>query len=581
MAKKSRRANEAAAAPVPQAEVAPPTRLARAAWLAAALAVLACAGWLAAFPTVSDDIFMHLAVGRHWFETGSFPNPDPWLFALPDYDRGWIDRAYWGTHLGAAWLHSLGGFELLSVLKTLLVVAGAAAPLWLAVRLDARGALVPAVVLAGLWAACNRFIERGSLLSDCIGPWVLALTIAELAKPSRLRWLLPVLILVWTNLHPGVLLGLGFVGLAGLLRAREWRRWGPLVGACVLAALAHPDGVRHLVWALETAAGGAGEAFRRHNFEMMPTFSAAHGDTREVRLFVALASLAGLAGVWSLLRGGRPWFALLAGAVLVYIGCSTVRYVSTAALALPVVFVGLVATSPTRPTKLASATCAATALVAVGLCIAIAKGGYTSASGHRDPGFGLDQRVHPSAPAAFLKSIPYRGQIFNEHSYGAYLAWLWDGDPRIYFHGYVLDERFYEREYLAVSQSPAEFERIVREHDLGVFFLIRAQASPTQGALVHRLLLTKPDWRLVWLDERSMVFLQDRPGNEALLAEHEFRYLDPFRPDRVQRGAREDRARLEQECLRQLRRVPDDEFARQVVRQVLRKDPTQLLRGGG
>src|SRR5262245_1500763 len=140
MAKPKRPRTEPAAAPPP---AQPPQRglLARAAWPPAALAVLACAAYLACFPTVSDDIFMHLAVGRRFFAEGSFPNPDPWLFSLPDYDRGWIDRAYWGTHLGATWLHRLGGFELLVVLKSLLVVAGAAAPLWLARRLHLRARL--------------------------------------------------------------------------------------------------------------------------------------------------------------------------------------------------------------------------------------------------------------------------------------------------------------------------------------------------------------------------------------------------------------------------------------------------------
>ncbi|MBI5364175.1 MAG: hypothetical protein HZA53_13425, partial [Planctomycetes bacterium] len=198
--------DRAVAAPPPE-----PGLLARLAFPLAALAVLLCAFLLAAFPARSDDLFMHLAAGRAWFEEGRFPNPDPWLFSIPDYDRGWIDLAYWGTHLGLTALHRLGGFELVVVVKALLVVLGAAAPLWLARRLGARSFLVPAAALLGLWAASNRFIERGSLVSDCLGPWVLALVLAELARPSRQRWLVTLVLAEWKNEHPGVLVGLEFV----------------------------------------------------------------------------------------------------------------------------------------------------------------------------------------------------------------------------------------------------------------------------------------------------------------------------------------------------------------------------------
>jgi hypothetical protein len=54
----------------------------RKAYLVAAGAVLLQALLLSLFPCRSDDIFMHLAVGRRFFAEGGFPETDPFLFSI-------------------------------------------------------------------------------------------------------------------------------------------------------------------------------------------------------------------------------------------------------------------------------------------------------------------------------------------------------------------------------------------------------------------------------------------------------------------------------------------------------------------
>lgn len=574
-----------------EATSAPPARLERGLHAGAALLVLVTAFLLAAFPAVSDDLFMHLAAGRRFLQTGSFPDPDPWIFSIPDYHRHWIDVAYWGMHLGVTKLHAWGGFPLLVLVKTAFVVAGAAAPLWLARRLGWSSFAVPAVAALGLWAASDRFLERGSLVSDCIGPWVLALTAAELVRPGRLRWVLPVLVLVWTNLHPGVVLGLACIAGAALLRAREWRRWLPLLLACGAASVAHPDGAGHLLWALQSAqrASGAGSgAFREFNFEMMPTLSDLHAGERETRLFLLLALIAWGVVIHAFARRARPWYGALVLAAFTVLGLSAVRHVATASMALPVVVVLVAAargarSSAVRPAQAWSrrARVGAVAVVVTALAsldVSVAVTGYRAASGARRFGFGLDRSAYPFGAAEFVRALPHAGGIFNEQQWGAFLAWAWDGNPRIYFHGYVLDEEFYGESYAAVNRSHADFDRIVGAHDLDVFLLRRIPVDVQRGPLLHRLLLTRPDWHLVYWDARSMVFLRDRPENAAAIAAHEFRWLDPFRPDRLARGLKEAPQSVLAECRRQLRSAPNDPYAYNVVWNAFHLDPATVAR---
>lgn len=538
----------------------------RIAWPIAVTAALACALLLALFPCRSDDIFMHLAVGRRFFQTGHLPDPDPWLFSIPNYERGWTD--VWGSHLGAYVLYRLGGWNALVLGKTALVVAGAAAPLWLARRADRRTALAPALVLLACAAASERFLERSSLVSDVAGAWVLAIACADRLHHTRARLALPALFLVWTNIHFGVLVALGLLAADAATRPAAWRRTLPILAASTIACAVHPDGPAHLLFAIKGVLGGGFNVYREHYFEFMPTFSAAYRDSLQTRLFCALLAAIALLLVRafhrSARRGARPWFHLLAFLALALTGASAIRFVSTAALALAVLGVAIEADSrletPPNPTwnYLPAA-------VALALCARIAVSGYPATSGTRHLGLGLDESVFPIRAARFLGDLPPVGGIFNEHSFGAFLAWQWDGSPSLYYHGYVLAPEFYERDYLGASRSPADFDRIVARYDLGAFFLATLPVTVESGPLLHRLLITRPEWHLVYWDPRAMIFLRDTASNRPLIEQFEYRYLDPFRPERIDLGARTAPERLRAEARRALEDAPDNALAKKVL----------------
>ena len=540
--------------------MSPPSRLA---WPLAAAAALACALLLALFPCRSDDIFMHLAVGRRFFATGAMPDPDPWLFSIPNYVRGWTD--VWGSHLGAYLIYRLGGFRGLVLAKSALVVLGAAAPLWLARRLDRRSFIAPALVLLGCAAASERFLERSSLVSDVAGAWVLALTVADRRCPGRARLALPPLFLIWTNIHFGVLTGLGILAADALTRPAEWRRTLPTLAACTVACAIHPDGPAHLLFALRGVLGGGFIVYQRHYFEFMPTFSERYRAAPQVILFCVLLGVILILLIRAARRRRRiPWFALLVFAGLAFLGASAIRFVSTAALALTVLGVALDAETDNEPipNPIWNFVPAAIAIV---LCARIAIAGYPDQGGTRHLGLGLDESVFPIRAARFLGALPPVGGIFNEHSFGAFLAWQWDGSPSLYYHGYVLDPDFYERDYLGASRTPADFDRIVARYDLGAFFMAMLPVTADNAPLLHKLLITRPEWHLVYWDPRAMIFLRDTVANRPVIEQYEYRHLNPFRPEKIEAGARDAPGRLREEARRALADAPDNELARKVL----------------
>jgi len=85
--------------------------------------------------------------------------------------------------------------------------------------------------------------------------------------------------------------------------------------------------------------------------------------------------------------------------------------------------------------------------------------------------------------------------------------------------------KFYNDDYLGVNRSPAEFDRIVNTYKIGAFMLTRNDVRTPDLPLLYRILLTRPDWHLVYMDDVAMIFLKDLPENQDAIR----RYKLPLR----------------------------------------------------
>jgi len=195
------------------------------------------------------DLWWHLAGGRWIVEHGTIRAPDP--FSYTTAGRYWLNDAWLSDLLLYLWAHAFG-LESLAYWKWLVIVATWLILFRLLVRLSGDRLASWIGATFGL-AVAAPFLDVRPQLYALLG-WVLVLD-ATLGRPQPCRWL-PIVFLIWANLHASFILGLLTlpIVLFPSLRRREDRRRALLVTAvCCGATLINPHASAAAVRALEHA----------------------------------------------------------------------------------------------------------------------------------------------------------------------------------------------------------------------------------------------------------------------------------------------------------------------------------------
>jgi len=168
------------------------------------LLVLALALLASASPIRNYDYWWHLATGSWIVDNGSIPNHD--LYSFTTGGAPWIDHEWLFQVLAYAGHRTIGPAGLV-VFKILLVLALC---LFLLRQLQREGhgpAGAAVILVPALLGASFRLDVRPELSTIILMPVVIGL-VMEARRRDRVRPLLPIppLVVLWANLHPGVVL---------------------------------------------------------------------------------------------------------------------------------------------------------------------------------------------------------------------------------------------------------------------------------------------------------------------------------------------------------------------------------------
>jgi tetratricopeptide (TPR) repeat protein len=475
--------------------------------------------FLLALEKVSEsDTFWHLKTGEWILSHGSIPRTDP--FSATVYGKPWLDWE-WLFQAGIYAVYTWGGFKALVLAKAAIVFLTGLV-LFLACRRNGAGSpLAALLVMAALVAARERLEVRPDVVMLLFA--AVTVSLLETARRGKPVWLwgLPLVQLLWVNVHASFPLGIALAGIYGLVQGIESalrKQWHCvlLIAATFLLAcatcLVNPFGIELVRHAIEQTRGSSP--------------SGAIGEWQPTRLLLLTEPNWALTFFWWLLwlnpvvliavlaikRREFPW-----SHALVVIGMSVLalRYNRFTALyaivTVPLLAHGLAVIRAKIAGKQHSDWGETTARVLTGIAAAflifVVVTNRWAVAENRPPkfGVGVDESVVPFRALSMMAKLPAGLNVFNTFLSGGPL--LWKGYPqwRPFCDGRAnLYGREFVDHYRRAMFDPADWEAWMQERSVSVAYL---QYGTADDRTLLQYLVKSHLWDLLYFDHAACIFV--------------------------------------------------------------------------
>ncbi len=494
--------------------------------------------FLAGLATVGDpDLGWHLATGRwvaqhhHVFSTDVFSYTVPGAPAIYPAGGGLI----------LYWLYLLGGFSLLSWLSASACLAT------VALLLRRGTAVTAAIAIVALPFIAYRTVPRSELFAVVLFAAYLSLLWQNYQAGPAPLWWLPLLMVVWVNVHVSFFSGLGllvaFAGLevlelpfAGSRRAQALQRLRqeiPWFLAAAVATLINPWGWRLYPALLQFTKGVHSRYINEWAGLQWNWTSALTGFSlrNTSDMFHLLCLITVLAMITAVLQ-------YRAGALILLLGAAyePSRHVRMLALAscIVVVVAGSVLSSaiPWVRSRIANSrtrSLLATAAVALFAALAIVRSAdlitnyhYLAERNLSTFGAGLSGWF-PRRGAEFIQDQQLPGEVLNTYNEGGYILWKLGPQRRDYIDGREVPFgpalAQHGGELLSTALDSTLWQQEADRYGINtIIFPLTLDEIPLDRLKSD---CNSRQWRPVYLDEVSIVLVRSTPQNAGLIKRFE------------------------------------------------------------
>ena len=487
--------------------------------------------FLFAIRPISDpDFWWHLKSGETMLHSGGLLQFDPFTFSgdgVVSAREAIILKGYWLWQLTAYGLFSILGFNGIFLLNFLTIVAMAGVVTWQLRRQQVGLALTALLLTAGFFLVSAIYtLERPQVVSFLFAAILLAL-LSRVRDGGELGWTLPLLMLVWANLHGGFVVGdlilLCFAGGAvleyrhDLPRLRRLLLW---VGAGLVASLLNPNG-----------ALAFGEVFNFHQSALMTgigeyqsTWMKFNGGARMIAILWLLIALYGV-GIWSARR--LHWPELIVALFLAWFSVTYMRNVGFFAVAmLPAIGFSLQQGVSRRQWPLASFV----SLLVLSLCTAALLWlSYNLWQGRQ--GVGPVKTIYPEKAISFLHDSGLQGRMFNSYEYGGYLIWRLAPQIKVFIDGRGMEAGVFE-DWKKITTASTTSVGGRREHEVlldryAIDYVIQPIYDGDGNIQpLMKSLLRKSEWEPVYLDRNVYILARLTADNAETIRNYRMEKKD-------------------------------------------------------
>jgi tetratricopeptide (TPR) repeat protein len=475
--------------------------------------------FLLALGKISEsDTFWHLKTGEWIISHGAIPRIDP--FSATVNGKPWLDWE-WLFQAGIYVLYAWGGFQALVVGKAMIVFLTGVV-LFLACRQNGAGvAIAGFMVMAALVAARERLEVRPDVLMLLFAASTVALLeSARHGRPRGLLWL-PVLQLVWANVHASFPLGLALMATYGVVQGiefaarKQWRCLLAIVATLLLSCAAcfvNPFGIQLVRHAIEqTSPSGPSGAIG----EWQPTRLLLLTEPNwalQVFWWLFWLNPVVLVAVLVIKRREFPWAHALVVAAMSVLALRANRFTALyAVVTAPILAHGLVVLQKKFAGAKRTDWGEATGEIVVGatavfLIFAVVTDRWALAEDRpAEFGLGVDGTMVPMRAMAMMAKLPPGLNVFNTYLSGGPMIWAiypqWrpfcDGRANLYGRDFI-------DQYRAAMYDPSKWEKWMRERSVSVAY-IQYGTADDRGLLQY--LVKSRVWDMLYFDHAACIFV--------------------------------------------------------------------------
>jgi len=470
-------------------------------------------------PINAGDFWWHLNTGRWIWDNGSLPSVDPFTYTVPhddDLRRTLILKGYWLAQLCIYHAYNIFGFKGLIFMKASVFTLVS----FLTWRLLRTFGLNRFIALALVYLPLTSMH-----LFEAVRPQILSLlgvvAVYYCIENALLRMnagrgggfylkLIPVIMLLWANVHRGFILGfmiiliyLAYVSMEFLRRRTLSRRlygsFAAYMGLALLASLVNPNIADAFVGNFIELGG----PFSRwiDEFKTLREFAEYSGYEKILYVYVALFvfSLSCMAAQWRSLKPVHVF--LFAGFAIA--GFTTFRF------SMFFLFMSLCICAPyvsrTLGERMYLNRPALWIVMLVALPLLV-----SGASKRNYLRLGpLEDLYLPDGAAGYIEQFRPPAPLFNAFEYGGYLGWRLYPEYKVFVDQRNLDVNVYDK---YARSKGGRYREVFNEYGVNtvVFYLINPIINEIPSIVTY--LMLSDEWEAVYVDRVSVVFVRKSAG---------------------------------------------------------------------
>ena len=482
----------------------------------------------------TSDLGRYLKNGELFFQRGLIADTN--LFAYTTPDHPFVNHS-WGSGAIYFIVERTLGFAGLS----LFFLSVSVTTLWIFFRLAVRygsfalGAVLTVIVMPIL---ITRSEIRPEMFSYLMSGLFLHLLWDYRQGQRGARWLmiLPLLQIVWVNLHIYFFLGMFLVGVFLLqslidLAARSaprassqrqpWKVLAAVAVATVAASCINPAGLRGAVYPLFIFQGYGFPVIENYS---VPAILQAGFQFLPLTFFLVILGLLCLSWLYVIIKD-RSSFSVSNFVLTLFFAAlawwSIRNFVIFAFFALPLTAVNFHSMVRAQSSRWLNSSCGTVAIVSgVAVLLLLINPAFFFAGGRG--AFGIGLKEGNLAALEFLRSERLQGPLFNTFDVGSYLTYGLYPRERVY-----VDNRpeaypatFFTEDYLPLLVNEEKWRSHLAAHKFNSIVINpNGHSAAAENFVIQRML--DPDWAAVFFDKEILILARRFGPNQPVIAKYE------------------------------------------------------------